>query len=118
MALGLAFQSVDLCLVLPAHVLDMTQPVVDQAQPVATQGGKHPATAVMPADDDVPYPEDFNGKLNRREAVQVGVGHHVGDVAMNKHFSRQQAYDLVCRHSAIGAPDPEVLRCLLADEPP
>ena len=117
-ALALGFQRGKLRLVLPAYVLDVAQPVVNQPQPIVAQRGEHPAAAVVPAHDDVTYAKDVHGKLNGREAVEVRVDHHVGDVAVDEHLPGQQAHDLVGRYPAVGAPDPEVLRRLLTGQPP
>ena len=54
-----------------------------------------------------------HGELHHRQAVQVAVHDHVGDVAMDEQFARQQADDLVRRHAAVGAADPQVLGPLL-----
>ena len=61
--------------------------------------------------------QDVDGELDDREAVQVGVDDDVGDVAVDEHLAGQQADDLVGRHAAVGAADPEVLRRLLAGQP-
>ena len=55
-------------------------------------------------------------KLNGGQRVQVGVHHHVGDVAVHEDLARVQPRDLVGRHAAVGAADPHVLgRLLLRD---
>ena len=41
---------------------------------------------------------------------------HVGDVAVDEELPRLQADDLVGRHPAVGASDPQVARGLLARE--
>jgi len=53
--------------------------------------------------------KDVHRKLNSREAVQIGVDNQIGDVAVHEHLSRQQADNLVGRHTAIRAADPKVL---------
>ncbi len=90
---------------LPAHVLHVAQPVVAQPQLFVAQSGEDPAAPVVSTNNNVIHAENIHGVLNGRKAVQVGVKHHVGEVAVNKHFSGWQAHDLVCRHPAIGAPD-------------
>ena len=40
----------------------------------------------------------------------------VGDVAMHEQLARQETDDLVRRHAAVGAADPEILRRLLLGE--
>src|SRR5579864_2106266 len=64
--------------VLGGDVLDVAQPVVRQADAVLGHGGMHAAAAVMAAQDDVPHLEDIDGELDHREAVEVGMYHHVG----------------------------------------
>src|SRR5262249_19110456 len=54
--------------------------------------------------------------LDRGQAVQVRVNDDVGNIAMDEHLPGQQADDLVRRHTAIGAADPEVARDLLANQ--
>ena len=114
LALSLRSQRVDLLLVLAADVPDVAQPVVGEPDLVAAQSGHHSRAAVVPADDDVAHPQDLHGELDGGETVQIGVHDHVGDVAMDEHLPREQAHDLVGRHTAVRAPDPEVVGCLLA----
>ena len=49
-----------------AHVLDVAEPVVDQAEPFVTQRRQHAAAAVVPADDDVPYVQHVDRVLRCR----------------------------------------------------
>ena len=102
---------------LAAHVLDVAQPVIDQAELVVAQSGQHAAAAVMAADDDVLDLEHIDGELHHREAIEVGVDDDIGDVAMDEHFAGREADDLVGRHPAVGATDPEVAWGLLARKP-
>ena len=101
---------------LPAHVLHVAQPVVGESQAIVAQGREHAGAAIVAADDDVAHLQHVDGELDRREAIQIRVHHHVGDVAMDEHLAGRQADDLVRRHAAIGAADPEVLRRLLLRE--
>ena len=55
--------------------------------------------------------------LQHRQAVEVGVHDDVGDVAVDEQLAGQQADDLVGRHAAVGAADPQVLRRLLRRQP-
>ncbi len=73
----------------------------------------HAAAAVVADDEDVFDLEQVDGELDHREAIEVGVHHHVGDIAMHEDFTRCQAHDLVRRHARIGTTDPQVLRRLL-----
>jgi hypothetical protein len=96
-----------------AHV---PQPVVDQPVLRALERRQHAAAAVVAADDDVPHLQHVDGVLQDGQAVEVGVHHDVGDVAMHEHLPGQPAHDLVRRHAAVGAADPEEFRGLLVDE--
>ena len=100
--------------VLGPDVLDVVQPVVDQAQSLAVQSSPDAAAAVVPADDDMSNLQHIDGKLHHGQAIEVGMNDHVCDVAMNEKLARQQPDDLVRRHSAVGAADPEIIRRLLA----
>ena len=74
------------------------------------------AAAVVAADDDVLHAQDVDGVLEHREAVEVGVHDDVGDVAVDEHLAGREADDLVGRHAAVRAADPEVLGRLLVGE--
>ena len=75
--------------------------------------GAHAAAAVVSDDDDVLDLEHVDGELHHRQAIEVGMHDDVGDVAVDEHLARRQADDLVGRHAAVGAADPEVFRRLL-----
>ncbi len=96
------------------HVLDVAQPVVAQAEAIAPEGRTHPAATVMAADDDVTHLEHVDRELHDRETIEIGVHDDVRHVAMDEEFARREVDDLVRRHPAIGAADPEILRRLLA----
>ena len=100
-----------------AHVLHVTQPVVDEAQPVAVQRRAHAAAAVVAAHDDVLHAQHVDRVLQHREAVEIGVHDQVGDVAMHEQLAGQQPDDLVGRHAAVGAADPQELGRLLRAQP-
>ncbi len=96
-----------------AHVLHMAQPVVDQADANIFQCGVHATAAVMPNDDHMLHLETFDGELDRRQGVQIGMHHDVGNIAMDKHLTWLQSGDLVRRHPAVGTADPHVFGLLL-----
>ncbi len=75
--------------VLVAYILDVAQPVVGQAQTSVFQRGAHAAAAVMADHHDMAHLEHVNRKLDHRQAVQIGMHHHVGDIAVNKNLARQ-----------------------------
>ncbi len=106
-----------LLLVIALHVLHVPQPVVDQAVRLALHRRPHAAAAVMPADDHVLDLQHVDRELQHRQAVEVGVHDHVGDVAVHEQLARIEADDLVRRDAAVGAADPQELRGLLFLEP-
>ena len=60
--------------------------------------------------------QDVYGELQDGKAVEVRVHDHVGYIAVDEYLARQQPDDLVRRHPAVGAANPEVLRSLLRGE--
>jgi hypothetical protein len=107
-------QPIYLDAMLHMHVLHVSEPVVDQAQPVVSQSGQNSAAAVVAADDHVLDAQYIHGVLQDRETIQVGMNDDVGDIAMDEHFARQHAHDLIRRHPTVGAADPEMRRNLLS----
>jgi len=99
-----------------AHVLDVTEPVVREADPSALEGRFHATAAVVTDDHNVFHFEHIDRVLNDREAIEVGVNDDVGDIAMHEHLAGEKADDLVGGNAAIGAADPEVFRLLLVGE--
>jgi hypothetical protein len=99
-----------------ANILDVAQPIVDQSEPVVAQSGQDTATAVVTADNDMLDPQYLDRVLEDRQAVQVGVNDQVRHVPMNEQLPWKAADDLVGRHSAVGAADPQVFRGLLLGE--
>ena len=108
---GIAFS----CHVVRAtDVLHVAQPVVDQAVRVRFEGGADAAAAVMSADDDVLHLKHVDRKLEHRQAVEIGVDHEVGDVAVHEELAGIESDDLISWHAAVRAADPQKLRRLLA----
>ena len=95
---------------------DAGEPVVDHAMAEILKRGNDPAAAVVAADDDVADFEDIDGVLHDGEYVEVGLGHDVGDVAVDENLTWCEAGDLVGGHAAVRAADPEVFRALLVGE--
>jgi hypothetical protein len=60
--------------------------------------------------------ERVHRELDHRQRIQVGLGHHIGHVAVHEQLARQQAHQLIGRHAAVGAADPQVLRRLLLEQ--
>ena len=98
------------------YVLDVAEPVVDEAELLALERGADAAAAVVADDDDVLYLEDVDGVLHDGEAIEVAVNDDVGDVAMDEDFAGEQAADFIGRDAAVGAADPEISGRLLARE--
>ena len=97
---------------------DMAQPVIDEAESIAVQRGADAAAPVMTTNNHVLHPQHVDGVLEHRQAVEIGVHNQVRHVAMHEQFTGQQADNLVRRHAAVRAPDPEKLRRLLRAQPP
>ena len=95
--------------VLVTHILHVAQPVVDEPELLPLEGGAHAAAAVVAADDDVLDLQQFHRELHHRQAVEVGVDHQVGDIAVHEQLAWQQADDVVGRHPRVRAADPQVL---------
>src|SRR3954471_7037829 len=70
----------------------------------------------MAGDDNVLHLQEVDRELHHRKAVEVGMHDHIRDIAMDEDFAWWHADDLVRRHTAIGAADPEILRRLLPRE--
>jgi len=98
------------------EVADGAQPAVDQAELAVVQRSAHATAAIVASDQDVLHLEYIDGKLDDRQAVEVGVQDDVGDVAVDEQVAGQQADDLVGRHACIGTTDPQVFRSLLAGQ--
>src|ERR1041384_5231701 len=113
MPLALIVKSIEQCLLLQSHMVDGTQPVVDQSEVLIANCREDSAASVVSAYDDVLDSKHIYCKLYRRKTVQIGMHHHVCDVAMNEHFSGHQSDDLVCRYPDTGTSDPEILWRLL-----
>ncbi len=96
-----------------ADVLDVPQPIVDEPKSLASQGGEDPAAAVVSHDEDVFDVQYVYGELHDTQAVQVRVHDHVGHIAVYENLSRNEPHNLICRHSAVGASNPQVIRTLL-----
>jgi len=67
-----------------AHVLDVAEPVVGEADALATEHGADAAAAVVTDDHDVLHAEDIDGVLDHGEAVQIGMDDDVGEIAVDE----------------------------------
>ena len=103
-------------LVFLAHILDMAEPVVGEADSFAAEHGADAAAAIVSDDHDVFHAQHIDRVLDHRKTVQVGVDDDIGDVAVDENFAREEADNFVGGHAAIGATDPKVFGILLARE--
>jgi hypothetical protein len=94
-----------------------TQPVVGQAHAGTTQRGQHAAATVVTHHQNVLDLEEIDRVLDHRQRIQIRVHHHIGHVAVHEHLARVQTGDLVGRHPAVGAADPQVFGVLLVGQP-
>src|SRR5690606_4489630 len=77
------------------------------------QSGTDATATVVPDDENVLDLEHVDRELDHRHAIEVGVHHHVGDIAVDENLAGNQVDDLVGGHARIGAADPQVLGRLL-----
>jgi len=112
----LVAERIELQAVTFSGVLDVAKPVVDEAKGSGAPRRRDAATAVVAAHHDVFDTQDVNSVLEHRQAVQVGVNHKVGHVAMDEELTRKEPDDLVGGNSAVGAADPQVARRLLVKQ--
>ena len=75
------------------------------------------AAAVVAHHHDVLDLDHVDGELQHGEVVGVLRRGQVGDVAVDEQLARIEVDDLVGRHPAVGAADPQVFRRLLALQP-
>src|SRR5262245_9084490 len=66
----------------------------------------------MAANDNVLYFQSFHSVLQHGLNIDVQRRREVGDIAVNKKFARAETDNFVGRHPAVGATDPEIVRCL------
>jgi hypothetical protein len=105
------------CRVAIGDILDVAEPVVDQPVRRALPRRFHASAAVVAANDHVLDLQHVYGILQHRQAVQIRVDNDVGDVAVDEKLAWEQPNDLVRRHAAVGAADPQEPRGLLPREP-
>ena len=99
-----------------ANVPDMFQPLIAQTQTAVLQSRLNSATSKMAADNDVSDLQHIDSILDHGKTVWIVERDYVRNVAVHEKLSGQQAYDLVRRHAAVSAADPQVFRRLLTGE--
>ena len=86
--------------------------MVRQTMRQVFRGSLDPATSIVPADDDLAHFQCFYREFQRREQVQIGRVHHIGNVAVNEDLAGIETRHHIRRHAAVRAPDPEEFRGL------
>src|SRR5450830_1290974 len=92
------------------HILNMLQPVVGQAYAPPVQRCLYTCATVMTTNNNVLDLEYINSKLQHRETIQIGMHHHVGNIAMDKQFPRRQPEQFIGWNTVVGTTNPEIFR--------
>ncbi len=108
---GLEFRAVDV-----RDLADGMQPVVDETAALAVDGRRYAAASVVADDHDVLHLQDVDGELQDGQVVGILRRREIGDVAVDEQLAGIEIDDLVRRHAAVGAADPEIFGRLLAFE--
>ena len=82
-------------------IANVLQPVVGNAQPFAIECRSNTAATVVTDQHHVFDLQNLHGEVQYRKAIQIGMNHHVGDVAVNKNIAGRQANNLISRHPRI-----------------
>jgi hypothetical protein len=96
----------DIGCVLGANVLHVPQPVLYQPEPRIVERGANAAAPLMATHDDVADAQHVDGVLQDRQAIQIGVHDHVGDVAMHEKLAGSKPDNLIGRHAAVRTTNP------------
>src|SRR5438067_167651 len=116
-SLFFAAEQVQLGQVLPPHVLNVPQPVVDETEPVVTKRRADTPATIVTADDDVLNVQHFDRELHHRKAIEIRMHDDVGDVAMHEQLAGSESDDFICWHPTVGAADPQIVGRLLGRQP-
>src|SRR4029078_7779424 len=92
------------------NVLNVPQPVIDEAEGAPSVCCLDASTAVMAADDHVTDTKNLDRVLKDRQAVEIAMHHDIRHVAVHKQLARGKPDDLVGRNATIRTSDPEVAR--------
>ena len=94
------------------HISDVSQPGIEDAQVVGLHGGFHAPAIVVPANDNVIDLQVEYCIVDDRLCAEVGIGDHVGNVAVYKSLAGGDAHELFGSHQAVGAADIKYFRAL------
>ena len=64
----------------------------------------------MTDDHDMFHVEHIDGILNDGKTIQICMNDNVCNISVNEHFSRIKRDNFVCRNTAVGTTDPEIVR--------
>src|SRR5690606_9716635 len=91
----------------PVNILDVAEPVVDDAELLAAQRCGHTTATIMPRYNNVFHFQYVYRIVEHAEHVHVRMDTHVGDITMYENFAGLGVGNLVGRHTAIGTSDPK-----------
>ncbi len=113
---GFIGQGTQTGVVLFPHILHVSQPIIGQTHVVAAERSTHAAAAIVTYDHDMFHFQHIDRELNYAKAVQVGVHHDVGHIAMHEKLAGQQTDNLIGRDATVRASNPQVFGRLLSRE--
>src|SRR5690554_4870838 len=95
------------------NILHMPKPVTNETKALIAQSSLDAAAAIMANHKHMLDLQHLYGELQNRQAVKICVNDDVSNIPVHKKLARRHIYNLVGRHSAISAANPQVFRCLL-----
>ena len=96
---------------------DRVQPMIDEPQPPPIHGRADPAATIVADHQDMLDLDHIDRELQDRQVVGVLRRSEIGDIAMDEQLAWIETDNLIGRHPAVGATDPQVVRGLLARQP-
>ncbi len=101
----------------PVNVADVPEPWIEQPQIGRLHGGLYPIAVVMPTNHNV-FDFQVSGCIGyHRLGAQIGVGHHVRDVTVDKRLPRFYPHQLLGCHPAVGTSDIEEFQFSTSNNP-
>ena len=76
------------------HVLNVPQPVINQAELQVIHRSFHTTTAVMPNHDHMTHFQYVDRILQNRQAVEVSVNDNIRNIPMYKHVTGMETNEL------------------------